>query len=596
MTTPYHTRSFDQFRTERHESMDTARPSTAVPAVQPQLTQGRENAATRRARTRFWPDLSDQPSHFPSLARRRDELQGHVVEIRPGRDSGRNMMAIFDDIDSTPRTKFNIRCKNGRSKQLWPHWHDVKDVNIPMGLTLKHLCRFYPLHCWGDGLRMFMAEGWTAEQIWKELPHGARCHGASTRPWNYLQQAMGREADKMYEEAGNVKRVPIKRKRGDDDDNVANGRASDLGGQSPQSSPQALYTDPSRHGARRVRRCGSRDLFDKSATDLGASPQQPSSSPLSAHSPHRGFNGESSNRPSMRVNMMNRPTSHTPGFYPLPAGPSNAKHVRLSTMAHSNQQPAQYWEQSQLIDPRIMEQTQYQQSATRPVTCSSTGRSPNNAAELAAQRNTIRSPAATTNLRRALLEGHFSTSQSQAPTGQFSANGPQGRNPLPWPYVGQYITENSLVQVPGFEPSALPSRDTTGASAAGTFQQPDLDQPSLHDMYMFGDFEDGREVESEDGGADRAHGVLSNTMTSRMTQLLGSDEIVVDENHRHEQRHSTPLFFEHAMPAKYDFSSMFSGGDQEPATSVSEQQHTDDSWAAEAEEMRAAMIKDGFDV
>ena len=213
--------SFDEFARQQITQQGSQATSpdnesiTAVAAHSIDLTKSKKLAATRKSRTRNWPERSDSPEIIPSLVFYKSQHGDRITEIEPGSDSGRNLTAIFLDCDDEPRLKFNVRCKNGRSKQLWPLFRSVKEVDLPVGTTLKQVCNFFPLHVWGDGIRLFMAEGWTAEQIWNEIPLEARNSGAATRPWNYLQQAMGREADKMFEENGNLKRVPIKRKRED---------------------------------------------------------------------------------------------------------------------------------------------------------------------------------------------------------------------------------------------------------------------------------------------------------------------------------------------------------------------------------------------
>ena len=178
----------------------------------------RPMAATRKSRTRHWPQPSDDHEVLPSLALRKNELGDDAYEIQTCMNSGRNLLAIFEDCDPTPRLKYNIRVKNGRSEKVWKRFKGVSEVNVPVGMTLEQMCRYYPLHVWGDGIRIFMAESWTAQMIYEALPKESRNDGARTRPWNYLQQAMGREADKMFEEETKGKRIINKRKREDAED------------------------------------------------------------------------------------------------------------------------------------------------------------------------------------------------------------------------------------------------------------------------------------------------------------------------------------------------------------------------------------------
>lgn len=172
----------------------------------------RKVASLRKARTRTYAEKSDPHERIASFTAHREEHGQQVVEVGEGMDSGRNMMAIFEDSGEKPRLKYNLRIKKGRDSLVWPGWQDHTEVNVPAGTTLEDMCRFYPLHVWCDALRIFHAEGWTAEQIWNYLPENARNNStARGRPWNYIQAAIGREADKMNEEAGNGKRIPQKR-------------------------------------------------------------------------------------------------------------------------------------------------------------------------------------------------------------------------------------------------------------------------------------------------------------------------------------------------------------------------------------------------
>lgn len=343
MDSSYHDQSFDDFSRERHESMDAAQPlkTATTLSVSPPQTQGREHAATRKARTRLWPDHSDDPIHYPSLAQRKLELKGFVAEIVPGRDSGRNMMAIFDDIDATPRTRFTIRCKKGRSKEHWPHYHSVEDVDIPIGTTLKHMCQYYPLHCWADGLRIFMAEGWTAEQMWKQLPADARCDQARERPWNYLQQAMGREADIIYVEAGNNKRVPTKRKR-DDADDVAEGAVGDLGGADAQNVSQDALSPQQSPGARSTDRSFRGNLPNNPVTSIVPSSQHSLSPPNSRRPPQSLISNQPHRGTGAIDCVLPMPTAPTAGFDAMNVDPTILTPAESSTELQSQQQPAQH--------------------------------------------------------------------------------------------------------------------------------------------------------------------------------------------------------------------------------------------------------------
>ena len=152
-------------------------------------------------------------------------------------ESGRNLMALFGD-DEEPRMKYPTTIERGRKGQYYSNKHQSWDEPLPAGLTLKQVCNDYPNHVWGSGLRIFMRENWDAERIYRELPTGCKPDGAEQRKWNYLQQAMGREDDRMAQEDGNPrepqKKTPEKQKgrRGADDSDYGD----DEGDWEPRSS------------------------------------------------------------------------------------------------------------------------------------------------------------------------------------------------------------------------------------------------------------------------------------------------------------------------------------------------------------------------
>lgn len=184
-----------------------------TPGEQPRI--GRDIAATRKSRTRNWPAQSTVYDRIDSLANYSASITGYVRGVGKGMTAGRNFLAYFNDKDDQPRLKYNVQTEHGRPKKLHPKYpHPSKNI-IPAGTSLEEICQYYPLHVWADGLRIFMAENWTAEKIFRLLPEDTRNTGATARQWNYLQQAMGREADKMYEEDDNGPRVVTKRKRDD---------------------------------------------------------------------------------------------------------------------------------------------------------------------------------------------------------------------------------------------------------------------------------------------------------------------------------------------------------------------------------------------
>lgn len=167
-------------------------------------------ASSRASQSRWWPRQSDPHVVYPSIQQRRGELKDNTIELGTGEESGRNRLAIFQDVDEIPRLAFNIRLR-GQGRVHWQGYPSPQGTCLPVGLSLAEILAMYPNHVWNDGLRIFMAEGWQAERMWSGLPADARNAGASTRQWNYLQQALGREADKIVKETTGRKRVPVRR-------------------------------------------------------------------------------------------------------------------------------------------------------------------------------------------------------------------------------------------------------------------------------------------------------------------------------------------------------------------------------------------------
>lgn len=176
------------------------------------LGRTRELAGTRKSRSRNWPARSN---NYPFIESSIDWFQregSKIKRIGQGMSAGQDLMAIFGDLDDKPRTKYSLEIERGRNIKHWPQYPHFEQP-LRGGMSLEDICLECPGHVWGTGLRLFIAEGWTGEKIYRQLPPDAANHGAATRKWNFLQQAMGREVDRMQEEDGQAKRVPQKRKR-----------------------------------------------------------------------------------------------------------------------------------------------------------------------------------------------------------------------------------------------------------------------------------------------------------------------------------------------------------------------------------------------
>lgn len=124
-------------------------------------------------------------------------------ELVRGRDSGRNLMGYFGQ-DEILRTLYPLRLRGGRPRNAFggaARGYPAADTIIPLGTSLRDIIRHYPLHVWGDGLRLFMAEGWSATKVYKRLPAVAKHgEGKKARPWNYMQEAFERQMLAMNDE------------------------------------------------------------------------------------------------------------------------------------------------------------------------------------------------------------------------------------------------------------------------------------------------------------------------------------------------------------------------------------------------------------
>lgn len=211
-------------------------PSTPAPAP----TQGPGNDTRRRAashthrqpRVRQIMPRSDPIQRLPAT----HPIRQQAITVGHGTRGGINQLAFFGG-ETVARTIHPLTVERGRVGRAGSSAYPSADTVLPARLTLAEICRLYPNHVWGSLLRVFIAEGWTAEQVWQALPASYRHNEASTRPWNYLQAAFGRETDQMTREETGRKRIPKKRKvDADSDDGVPAGSQP---GSPPLASPDA---------------------------------------------------------------------------------------------------------------------------------------------------------------------------------------------------------------------------------------------------------------------------------------------------------------------------------------------------------------------
>ena len=153
--------------------------------------------------------------------------------IGRGINSGRNLLVI---IDGQQEPVLRVPLLISRLKRVptrdppYPDEHTI----IPAGTTLRDVLQYYPRHVWGEMLRVFLSERWEARAMYDLLPQEARNH-ANTRPWNYLQAAMGREMDQMSKEETGKARIKVKK------DNSAKEEANN---EKPlESKPQQYYPE-----------------------------------------------------------------------------------------------------------------------------------------------------------------------------------------------------------------------------------------------------------------------------------------------------------------------------------------------------------------
>lgn len=170
------------------------RPTPKKPSKPPKGSLGQ--GPTRPAQTVRYPERSDEWPRLPAAALHQNIPARTVGE---GMNAGRNLMAFYGN-DNVARTRYPLRIIDGRTGREWntpnPSYPDSTTI-IPRGTSLEEIVRQYPYHAWGRCLRLFMAEGLTADRVYEMLPRDARNNSATTRQWNYLQKAFERQARAM---------------------------------------------------------------------------------------------------------------------------------------------------------------------------------------------------------------------------------------------------------------------------------------------------------------------------------------------------------------------------------------------------------------
>ena len=242
---------------EQYAPQEDADTTQELPEEEPETANKRlsgRSGTPRAPRHRDAIAVSDPP---PRVSERYVFQPQQPRRLTQGRaESGRNLMALFGD-DEEPKLKYPMTIERGRKGQYYSNKHRSWDGPLPAGITLKQVCNDYPNHVWGSGLRIFMRENWDAERIYRELPTGCKPDGAEQRKWNYLQQAMGREDDRMAQEDGNPrepqKKTPEKHKgsRGADDSDYGDDEGDWEPGSSGTKRRRMRRGSTRRHGPER---------------------------------------------------------------------------------------------------------------------------------------------------------------------------------------------------------------------------------------------------------------------------------------------------------------------------------------------------------
>ena len=196
---------------EEEDEESPEQENTPNPAPARRRRSGTPTYTPRARGNRVWPPRSDPHPRFATNDPRaiQDAQTTHTIDAN--RHAGRNLMGLFDNEDIA-RTRYRLRLERGRSLNHAAVGYPESHTEIPARLTLREICQRYPNHVWGTGLRLFMHEHCPAELIWQYLPDGVRMKGCKGRPHNYLQQAIGREIDKIMKEDTGRDRQIIKRK------------------------------------------------------------------------------------------------------------------------------------------------------------------------------------------------------------------------------------------------------------------------------------------------------------------------------------------------------------------------------------------------
>jgi hypothetical protein len=134
----------------------------------------------------------------------------HVFPTQPERigkgvRSGCNWLVVVDGSEE-PVLRVPLMIERSKCDTSESNSYPGSNTVIPAGTSLRTICQEYPRHVWGEMLRIFMSESWDGRDIWNLLPLNFR-NNALNRPWNYIQAATGREADRMTWETTGRQRV-----------------------------------------------------------------------------------------------------------------------------------------------------------------------------------------------------------------------------------------------------------------------------------------------------------------------------------------------------------------------------------------------------
>ena len=143
--------------------------------------------------------------------------KGTGYKIGKGLKSGKGYLGYLDP--SRPDTAVTNRPLKIDGKKLSKPFakYPAPEQIIPAGLSLGDICSMYPNHVWGQTLRIFAAEDLNGTQVHAMLPHDFLVNQKKAlqgRKANYMEHAIGRQADAAMVEDGFARRMYMNKSKG----------------------------------------------------------------------------------------------------------------------------------------------------------------------------------------------------------------------------------------------------------------------------------------------------------------------------------------------------------------------------------------------